>query len=479
MKYIAVNNFLDFAKQKYNIFFILLLVYIIRVEIEYGYFHMIFGIFFLNNPISSYLLTILQPSHLKLIEIWLKFHIVFIVSYIFYYSIIEKPKDLREFLIIKRNFSYYPLVFIYVLVFIFFYDILLTIETGRADVQSEISFLQAFIVVEILTYVLFVYKFMDIIDAKWNLVTSKELNIWNEKKFLKNNEFVRGVSAGFTNKEDWEKSRELKIKYPFEMKYYEKMKQGNFPDLDEYFKASYWNIDNFDEWTKSSNYKPKKQTKKQYKKSRNLFDFNEYFKYTVTSKFNIIFLIILIASIIDYTIFINGFYTGQNYVSKLTYDYFVNRWIIFFGILIIAYFIYFFLYKVPEKIVEATFIKVNSIVYPIILFLVTFLRMELFDTGTPQAYKNLPTRILENVMQPFFGSGTVILLLLLPLIIFIFFQFHIIPENLYYEYKEGNFVSYGNYKKSKTADVTANPEYTDLLSKQPYLKNSISNRNPN
>ena len=105
MKYIAVNNFLDFAKQKYNIFFILLLVYIIRVELENGYFHMIFGIFFLNNPISSYLLTILQPSHLKLIEIWLKFHIVFIVSYIFYYSIIEKPKDLREFLIIKRNFS--------------------------------------------------------------------------------------------------------------------------------------------------------------------------------------------------------------------------------------------------------------------------------------------------------------------------------------------------------------------------------------
>ena len=62
---------------------------------------------------------------------------------------------------------------------------------------------------------------------------------------------------------------------------------------------------------------------------------------------------------------------------------------------------------------------------------------------------------------------------------FIFFQFHIIPENLYYEYKEVNIVSYGNYKKSKTAHVTANPEYTDLLSKQPYLKNSISNRNPN
>lgn len=470
MKYIAINDFLDFAKQKYNIFYLPFIAYIIWAEIEYGYTNMVFGFLVATNPISKYLLTILTPTNLKFLEIWLKFNVIYIVSYIFYYSKVEPPKDLHQFLVIKRNFHIYPLIFIYVLFVVYFYNVLIEFQTGFLPLQNQISFMQAFLFVEIITHVLLLFPLMLKIDGKWNLTTPKEYEIWKEKKFTRDKNFIDGLSAGFTNESDWIKSKDLRINYPYELKYNVDVKQGNFPSVSDYLNAKEWNITNYDDWTKSDKYKPIIKSKKQFKESRNMFDFVKYAKFTVKSKFNIIFILITLISVVDYTLFINGFYSGSNYITMFTLYYYEYRWMILFGVLILANFIYFFLYKKPKTIAESNFIKINSIVYPILLLLITSLRPEIITVGKPQYYMDLSTRILQDVMQPFVANGIVIFLLYLPIILFSFYHFYIVSEYQYYEYTEGNFVTYSSYKKAKVIDVFANPDYSYTLSTQDYLK---------
>ncbi len=489
MKYFAINDFLDFAKQKYNIFYLLFIVYIIWAEIEYGYSHMVFGFFVFNNPISNFLLTFMGPTNLKFLEIWLKFNVIFFISYIFYYSKVEPPKDLHQFLVIKRNFYIYPLLFIYALVIVYFYDLLIEIQTTNVSLQSNLNFMQAFILVEVIIHGLFIFPLMLKLDGKWNLTTSKEFTIWKEEKFQKDTDFIAGLSAGFTSQDDFLKSKDLRLTYPYELKYFDEVKKGNFPTTTDYFNAKTWNITNYDDWVKSDKFKRrsntnyvdwiksdklKQRSKKEFKESRNMFDFSRYAKFTLQSKFNIIFVLVTLISLIDYTIFINGFYSGSNYITIFTLYYYEYRWIILFGVLILAHFIYFFLYKKPETIAEGNFIKINSIVYPTLLLLITCLRPEIVTVGKPQYYMNLSTRILQSVMQPFVANGIVIFLLYLPLIVFSFYHFYIVGENQYYEYTEGNFVTYSSYRKGKVIDIYTNPDYAYELSKQEYLKKKLN-----
>ncbi len=464
-----INEFIDLIKQKYNIIFLVLIIYIIRVELEYGYHFLFFGLFFKDNPITSILLDMMRLSDLKFLEIWLEFNLGYFISFIFYYSVIEPPKDLREFLIIKKNFFIYPYIFIYVLFFLLVSKIILNIQVGSSSVQSQINTLLIFLSIETIVQIFVLTWIMRKIDKKWNLTTPREYNIWKENHFTKKQNFINALSYGFENQDEWIKSFELKLKYPFEMKHYNEMVKGGFPTMDDYFNALHHNISNFDEWKKSANYKRVGETKKQFKERKNLFDIKKYIKFTLNSKYNLIFLLILAMSVVDYFLFINSFYIGKNYVSKLTFDYYVNRWVIFFSLTIITYLSYFYFYKKPNTVLETNFIKINTIVYPVLLLVITSLRPEVFTSGKPQYYMDLTTRILQNVMQPFIATGGAIFVLFLPLIVYSFYSFQVLPENRYLEYLEGNFITYNSYKKAKLINVHSNPDYSYVLSLQDYL----------
>lgn len=365
MEKILINDFMNFLKSKYNIIFFPLVVYIIVIEINYGYLtRLTFDFFFMNNAITDFLLTTLQPINLKFLEIFLKFNLTLFITYFVFYTKISRPKDLQEFLVIKRNLYIYPLIFIYILIFILVYNIIILTMTAARGIQPIINFYLAFISVEIVLYLVLVYPITTLIDRLWNMKTEKEFIAWNNGGFLKK-EFVNCLSAGFETKEDFQKAKESGIFYPSQIKYYEDMKKGNYPSLEEYFESMKFNISDYNEWKKSEDLLKKPKNSTEVKLMNNMFDFKEYALYTLKSKYNFFYIFILVISIIDYYLQINGFYNRTNYFTKLTVLNFINRWIFLYGIIFISYLVYFSLMKKQERIVEIQYFKINSFFYPI------------------------------------------------------------------------------------------------------------------
>ena len=318
MEKIIVNDFLDFIKQKYNLVFLVLVFYIVRFEIDYAYIlHMTFDNFFMDNPVINYILTIIHPSNLKLIEIFFKFNLTFIITYLLFYTKISPPKDLKEFLFIKRNFYFYPLIFIYILFCIYIYNLLIYTTTASLDFKAKVDFLQAFIAIEFGFYIVFNYPLTNFIDRKWNMKTSKEYSIWANHKFTKK-DFVQAVSAGFSNEADLKKAKELGLSYPSQLNYYAEMIKGHFPTLDEYFDASKFDILTYEEWANSKEKAKLVKSKSEFRVKHNIFDFKDYFLFSLKSKYNIFFIVVLAISMIDYFFTISGFYNRTDYLTKLT-----------------------------------------------------------------------------------------------------------------------------------------------------------------
>ena len=469
----TISIFLDFLKQKYNIFFLLLVFYILQFEINFGYFHLTFDYFFMDNPLVNFLLTIIQPTQLKLIEIWLKFNIVFIGSYIFYYSYIEKPKDLRSLLIIKRNFQIYPLVYLYFLFALLFYYISITINYTTYEFKNEINFLQSFAIVSTVLHFLLIYSIINRINNRWTIITERERKIWETGKFTKNS-FLAAVPYGFEDYDNWQKAKSLNLTHFYELQFYEEMQKNNFPTINDYLDAKGFNIDSFEEWEQKKNELIKSKTNYNFRTLKNLFNFKYYFSFTLKSKFNLFFIPFLIITYIEYNLFLNSFFTGENYVTKLTYFYFINRWLILYVLLLICYLLYFLKIQPPKTVLEATIVKVNSFIFCLVFLVFNCFRIEFLYLGPPQYFIDLESRILQNAMAPSFGYGVLIFILLLPAIYFSFFTLNSITISQYYEYLNGNFISYGNYKEFKLNGVLSNQDYVYELKMQPYLKTATN-----
>ena len=473
MEKVLINDFVEFLKQKYNIIFLFLVVYIVRIEIDYGYItHLTFDSFFMNNPVITYILTIIQPSNLKLIEIFFKFNITFIVSYLLFYTKISPPHDLREFLVIKRNFYIYPIIFIYVLIAVLIYNLLIYTTTNARFFKPMVDFLQAFIAIEFGFYIIFNYPLTRYIDKRWtNFKTFKEYSLWNEKKFQPKY-FVEGVSAGFKDEETYKKAKELGLVFPSQLQYYGDMVKGNFPSFNDFYEASSHNVTNYGEWINVRDQLKASKNKTDLRIKNNIFDILDYFIFTLKSKYNIFFILILLSSVVDYYLTINGFYNNTDYITKLTMINFVNRWIFFYSLIFVSYFIFFSVQKNPKRGVDVIYYKINSFVYPIIFLLVTNFRLEIFTAGKPQLYMTITTRILQNVMQPFLGASIAVFFVFLPLIVISILTMDGVDKNKYEEFLDGNFISYSGYKKTKKLSVNFNLDYAYLLENQNYLKGS-------